>query len=160
MGNLMANDIRAQYGKAFATVRGIAEAFPDDKWLVPHGDVYYIPSRIAYHLAVFTGKFVAGGYKDPDFNAKLPFGNWMEGTDKTLPGKAAFLAYFDEVAEKAKKELEQLDDGTLASPIAPEMAWMGGSQMGIHIYAMREISDHTGELNKMLVEDGLDDVWR
>jgi len=24
---------------------------------------------------------------------------------------------------------------------------------------MRELSDHTGELNKMLIENGLPDVW-
>ena len=160
MNNLMANDVKAQYDRAFATIRGIVEAFPEGKWLEPHGDAYYIPCRIAYHLAVFTDRFLAGGYKDPDFNAKLPFGNWMEATAGTLPGKPAYLSYYDTVIEKAKKELAGLDDGILASPIAPEMIRLGSSQMGVHVYAMRELSAHTGELNKMLVEDGEDDVWR
>ncbi len=160
MSDLMAKDVKAQYDRAFATIRGIVEAFPEDKWLTPHGDLYYIPCRIAYHLAVFTDRLVAGGYKDADFASKLPFGNWMEATAQTLPGKAEFLTYYDAVIERAQKTLADLDDAILSSPIEPERARMGTSQMGAHLYSMRELSAHTGELNKMLIENGIDDVWR
>lgn len=160
MSDLMAKDVISQYDRAFATIRGIVEAFPEDAWRKPHGDIYYIPSRIAYHLAVFTDRFTAAGYKDPDFASKLPFGAWMEATPETLPDRAAFLAYFDGVVAKAKEALSGLDDEALASPPAQEVSRLGASQAGVHVYSMRELSAHTGELNKMLIENGIDDVWK
>ena len=159
MSDTLTSAMRAQYDKAFATVRGILETFPDDKWLEPHGDIYYIPSRIAYHLTEFIDGQIAGGFRDPDFRAKLPFGPWHTGTAETLPGRAALIAYFDEVEARAQKELAALDDAALAAPLEPERARMGATLMGAHMLFMREISAHTGELNKMLIENGKDDVW-
>ena len=46
MSNLLADDVRKVHERSFATIREIAEAFPEDKWLKPHADDYYIPSRI------------------------------------------------------------------------------------------------------------------
>ena len=159
MSDVLANDVRGQYDKSFATIRGIAERFPDEKWLEPHGDVYYIPSRIAYHLAVFVDALVAGGMKDPDFNAKLPFGAWQDGTAETLPKRADFITYFDAVVVRAQKELAALDDAGLTKALEPERARFGASPIGMHLYFMREMAAHSGELNKMLIENGLDDVW-
>ena len=158
MSDILANDLRVKYGFAFATVRGIAEAFPADKWLEPHGDEYYIPSRIAYHLASFIDMFMCGGYKDPEFNSKLPFGPWRTGTAETLPGKAAFIAYYDEVIARANAALATLDDAAVTAEIEPERARFGATQLGLHITIMRELSAHTGEMNKMLIENGLDDI--
>lgn len=155
----MTNDLRAQYGKAFRTIRQIAQAFSDDRWREPHGDVYYIPSRIAYHLAAVIDKQVAGGFRDKDFALKLPYGNWMEAKAEDLPGREEFLAYFDAAVQRAEKDLNTLNDEDMTAPIEQERAWIGASQMGAHLYLMREISDHTGELNKMLIEDGGEDVW-
>ena len=155
----MANDVRAQYQRAFATIANIANAFPQESWLKAHGDEYYIPSRIAYHLAVFTDGMVAGGSQDPDFRAKLPFGAWMEGTAETLPTKEAFIGYFNAVVERANKALEGIDDEGLCGPIDPARARMGATQIAFHLYSMRELSAHTGELNKMLIENGIDDIW-
>ena len=159
MSEILANDVRLQYKRAFDTIRGIAESFPEERWREPHGHVYYIPCRIAYHLAVVIDNYVAGGFKDPDFAAKLPYGKWIEAKAEDLPDKAEFLAYFDGVLGRAEKALAALDDDILTSPIEPERARMGASQMGVHLHMMRELSDHTGELNKMLIEDGKEDVW-
>ena len=159
MSEIMANDVRAQYGKAFLTIRGIAQAFPEARWREPHGDEYYIPSRIAYHLAAVIDKHVAGGLHDKDFALKLPYGMWMEAKAMGLPDRENFLAYFDGAVSRAQKALDALDDDMLLSPIEPDRAWMGTTQMGAHLYLMRELSDHTGELNKMLIEDGGEDVW-
>ena len=159
MSEILANDLRAQYKGVFGTIRGIIEAFPEDRWLTPHGDVYYIPCRIAYHLACVIAKQIAGGFKDKDFAAKLPYGNWIEAKAEDLPDKKEFLSYFNGVLGKAEKVLPTLNDDALTSPIEAERAWLGTSQMGLHLYMMRELSDHTGELNKMLIEDGKQDVW-
>lgn len=159
MSEIMANDLRAQYKKAFSTIREIVETFPEDRWREPHGHAYYLPARIAYHLAVVIGNHVAGGFKDKDFASKLPYGVWIEAKAEDLPEKKEFLAYFDGVLAKAEKALAALDDESLAGPIEPERTRMGASQMGVHLYLMRELSDHTGELNKMLIEDGKPDVW-
>ena len=159
MSEILANDVRAQYKKAFDTIRGIVEAFPEERWRETHGDVYYIPCRIAYHLAVVIDNHIAGGFKDPDFAARLPYGKWIEARAEDLPDKSGFLAYFDGVLGRADKALAALGDESLMSPIEPERARMGASQMGVHLYMMRELSDHTGELNKMLIEDGGQDVW-
>ena len=159
MSNILADNLRFHYDKAFATVRGILEAFPDDKWLVPHGDEYYIPSRIAYHVVGFIDGVVGGGFKDPDFREKAPFGAWHTGTAETLPKKADLISYFNEVIGRANAELEALDDESLTAPLPEEMARMGSIRMSMHIVSMREISAHTGELNKMLIENGIDDIW-
>ena len=159
MSNVVANDVRDKYDKAFATIRGIIDAFPEDKWLAVHGDEYYIPCRIAYHLAIFMDGFIGGNFSNPDFGASLPFGNWMEGTSDTLPDKAAFKVYFEKAAAAAMKALESLTDEALVTPFPEDQARFGATPVGMHLQFMRELSDHTGELNKMLVENGLEDVW-
>ena len=159
MSEILANDLRVQYKKAFSTIRGIVEAFPEDRWREPHGNVYYIPCRIAYHLAVVIDSQIAGGFRDKDFTAKLPYGKWIEAKAENLPDRNEFLAYFDGVLDRAEKILAILNNDGLMSPIEPERTWVGASQMGLHLYMMRELSDHTGELNKMLIEDGVQDVW-
>jgi hypothetical protein len=159
MSDIMTNDVRAQYDRSFNTVREIVELFPEDKWLEPHGDIYYIPCRIAYHLASFIDGLVAGGIRDKDFFTKQPYGRWYDAKAEDLPGKAEFLTYYDGVLSRAAKELSALSDEFLMSPTAPEQARLGASQIGLHLYCMREIADHTGELNKMLIENGKEDVW-
>ncbi|HWP79603.1 MAG TPA: hypothetical protein VN446_03085 [Candidatus Acidoferrum sp.] len=159
MSEILANDLRTQYGKMFNSIHGIVETFPEDRWLEPHGDVYYIPCRMAYHLAAVIDKQVAGGIKDKDFAAKLPYGNWIEAKACDLPDRNEFLAYFDGVLGRAGKALALVTDEGLAAPIEPERAWMGASQLGAHLYIMRELAAHTGELNKMLIENGKEDIW-
>ncbi len=159
MSDLLTNDLRMQYKKAFQTIRGIVEAFPEDRWRKPHGHDYYLPCRIAYHLAVVIGNNVANGFKDPDFSANLPYGRWTDATAEILPDKAGFLAYFDGAVSKAEQVLSVLTDDDMILPSETQRAWMGACQMGVHLYMMREISDHTGELNKMLIENGVPDVW-
>ena len=159
MSEILANDLRLQYKKAFSTIRKIVETFQEDRWREPHGDVYYIPCRIAYHLAVVIDNYIAGGFKDKDFATKLPYGKWIDAKAENLPDRNEFLAYFDGVLGRADKVLSILNDDSLMSAIEPERAWVGASQMGMHLYIMRELSDHTGELNKMLIEDGGQDVW-
>jgi len=130
MSNKLADDVRAQYERAFATVRGIIEAFPEEKWLTPHGDEYYIPSSIAYHIASFIDGAVAGGFKDPDFRSKLPYGEWHGITPDRLPAKGALLSYYDEAIARARAALSIIDDGSVVALLPPEMARMGASHLG------------------------------
>lgn len=159
MGKILADDLRVQFEKAFRTIREIAADFPENRWREPHGDMYYIPCRIAYHLGVVIDKHIAGGFRDKNFDARLPYGKWIEAKAGNLPGKEEYLAYLDAVLGRAEKTLADLDDESLLGPIEPERARMGASRMGLYLYLLREISDHTGELNKMLIEDGKEDVW-
>ncbi|MDR0470091.1 MAG: DinB family protein [Peptococcaceae bacterium] len=160
MGNMLANDIRTQYDRTFATLRGIVEDFPDDKWLVIHGeDDFYIPSRIAYHLASYLDRHMTEGFKDKEFDLKCPFGEWRKGDATTLPDKKAFLAYYDEVLARAREKLASLDDESLSAPMEPERTYWGACQLGVHLAMMREYSAHCGELNKIRIEYGLPDVW-
>jgi hypothetical protein len=110
-------------------------------------------------LAVVIDSQIASGFKDKDFTAKLPYGKWIEAKVENLPERNEFLAYFDGALSRAEKVLATLDDDSLTSQVEPERAWLGTSQMGVHLYMMRELSAHTGELNKMLIEDGKQDVW-
>ena len=160
MSTVFADDLRAQYDRAFETVGGIIEAFPEDKWLAEHGDEYYIPCRIAYHIAVFIDGMVADGFSDPDFREKVPFGDWKTATAETLPNKDAFAAYYKEVVGRARNVLAVIDDDAVTAVLPPEMARFAKTKIGAHMMTMRELSAHTGELNKMLVENGLDDIWR
>ena len=160
MSDILSNDIRTQFQKTFATLKGIAETFPEDKWLVVHGDdEFYIPSRVAYHAASYIDVQMMGGFKDPDFNAKLPYGSWRDGTAQTLPDKKAFLAYYEGVLARIEKVLAALNDEGLSAPIEPERVHMGATQLSVYLYMLRELGAHEGELNKMLVDDGKPDVW-
>ena len=160
MNSVLSDDVRIQYDKAFETVSAIIETFPEDKWLVPHGDVYYIPCRIAYHIAIFIDGMVAGGFMDPDFRSKVPFGDWKTATAETLPGKAALMTYYKEVVARAKNALSAIDDDALTAMQAPELSRFAKTKIGAHMMTMRELSAHTGELNKMLIENGLEDIWK
>ena len=160
MSTVLADDLRIRYDKAFETIRCIIEAFPEDKWLEPHGDEYYVPCRIAYHIVTYIDGMVAEGFMDPDFRAKAPFGDWRTGTAETLPDKNALMAYFNEVIGRSGKVLAAIDDDGITALQPPEMSRFGATKIGAHMSAMREMSAHTGELNKMLIENGLDDIWR
>ena len=161
MSSVFADDVRKVFDRTFATFRGILELFPEEKWLTPHGDEYYIPSSIAYHIASFIDGTVAGGFKDPDFRANLPFGEWHGITVDRLPSKSALCAYYDEVEARAKKALSGITDDDVSVPLSPEMApRMGATQLGAYLAWVREIAAHTGEMNKMLIENGIDDVWK
>ncbi|MCL2408209.1 MAG: hypothetical protein FWC96_01150 [Oscillospiraceae bacterium] len=159
MSNILANDVRTQYQKSFATIRGILDAFPEGKWFEPHGDAYYIPSRIAYHLAEFIDGAVAGGYQDPEFRNNLPFGPWKGATAETLPGKRELIAYYEEAVARANKALESIDDDSVTAPIPPGGPPISETHLGLDLYIMRELAAHTGEMNKMLIENGLEDIW-
>ena len=160
MSDMLANDVRRTYERAFATMDGILEAFPVEKWLEPHGDEYYIPSRIAYHIAEFTDGAVAGGFQDPEFKNKLPFGDWHNATAQTLPAKDALVSYYNEAVGRAREELAKLDDDSVTAPLPKEMAFLGATRLGALLGILRELSAHTGEMNKMLIENGIDDVWK
>jgi hypothetical protein len=159
MSNPLSNDIRAQYDKALATIQKIVEAFPEDRWLVPHGDEWYIPCRLAYHLAVSIDGQIGGGYRDADFASNLPFGSLREATAETLPAKKDFIPYLESAIARAQNELAALEDDVLIAPLEEQRAWMGTSQIALYLYFLRELSVHSGELNKMLVENGIDDIW-
>ena len=92
-------------------------------------------------------------------NISWSYGKWTEAKSEQLPDRKEFLAYFDAVLERAGIALANINDDILMLPIEQERAWMGVIQMGVHLYMFRELSDHTGELNKMLIEDGGQDVW-
>ena len=160
MNEILANDLRLQYQRAFSIIREIVENFPEDRWREPHGNVYYIPCRIAYHLAVVIDGYLAGGSKDKDFAAKLPYGKWTEATAEILPERKEFLSYFDGAVSRAEKVLAGLNDDILTQPIEPERARMGSIKMGMYMQMLRELADHSGELNKMLIEDGKSDIWK
>lgn len=157
--DILSNDLRAQYKKAFQTILGIVDAFPETRWLEPHGDEYYIPCRIAYHIAVVIDKHVAGGFRDKDFEVSLPYGRWIDAKAENLPGKKEFQAYLAGILSRAEQALSHVSGGDFTNPVEPERSWVGATQFGLHLYLMRELSDHTGELNKMLIEDGAQDVW-
>jgi len=153
MGNVLSDEIRAYYTKVFNTITGVVADFPDDKWLVPHGDDYYIPSRIAYHIAQVIGGGLGG-------LTEAPWGRWIESGADTLPDKAAFLPYLDKCIGKAKEAISSLTDEDLSKPGDKDKPWLGAIGLGKHLTMMREISAHTGELNKMRIEDGLEDIWK
>ena len=163
MSEKLLSDIKLQYERTFDTIRKIVEIFPENRWLRPHGDEYYIPSRIAYHIAEFIDGQIGGGFKDPEFFEKLPFGPWFKATVEELPDKNALTTYLDESIARAQKALADADSDVLMLPVEQERAWMaermGATRLGAHVYIIRELSAHTGEMNKMLVENGLEDVW-
>ena len=160
MSNPLASDIRLQFNKTLDTLRGIAEAFPADRWLEVHGDdEFYIPSRLAYHAASYIDFRMMGGSDDPDFNANLPFGPWMNATAQSLPSKDDFLGYYDGLYPRIQEMLAALTDESLSDPQEPEMPHYGATRLGLYLYMIRELSAHEGELNKMLVDNGKDDVW-
>jgi hypothetical protein len=110
-------------------------------------------------LASFIDGAVAGGFGDKEFHAKLPYGNWYDAKAEALPDRTQFLAYYDSVLGRAEKALAGLNDAFLLSLTAPEKSRFGASEMGMHLMVMRELAAHTGELNKMLIENGKEDIW-
>ncbi|MCL2046936.1 MAG: DinB family protein [Oscillospiraceae bacterium] len=159
MSNVVAFDVQDKFDKSFLTIRGIIEVFPEDKWLVPHGHDFYVPCRLCYHLAIFIDGMLGGGNRNPDFAANLPFGNYSEAKAEDLPNKADFLAYFDGAVERAKAVLAELTDEELTAALPEEQARFGKTRVGMYLHYIRELAAHSGELNKMLDENGLDDVW-
>ncbi len=157
MSDLLANDVRRHFEKAFQTITGIIDAFPEDAWLKPHGDDYYLPSRIAYHIAVVIDRYLAKGYLNPDFAP--PYGNFMEATAQSLPGKADLILYMNKTMDKARGILSALDDAILRSAPDQTASALGETWVGVYLYIIKELAAHIGELNKMLIENGLPDIW-
>lgn len=157
----LAGEIGKQYDSAFRTLREIVRAYPEAGWRKPHGDDYLVPCRIAYHLALCIEYEILSGFRDQGRNFHPPFGEWLETKAGALPGKGDFMVYLDGVLARAETEVGGLSDGGLDLPSEPEQAWAGACRMSLHLYMLRELSAHCGELNAMLVQDGAEDViWQ
>jgi len=153
MGNVLSDEIRVCYEKVFGTISEVVADFPNVRWLAPHGDDYYLPCRIAYHIAVVLGNRIGGV-------TEFPWGRWIEADASQLPEKAAFLPWMNMCFDKAREALSALTDEDLTKPGDKDKPLLGTIELGRHLTMMREISAHTGELNKMRVEDGLEDIWK
>ena len=63
----------------------------------------------------------------------LPYGKWTEANAEHLSDRKGLLAYFDAALVRAERVLANIDDETLMLPIEQERAWMGQTQMGMHL---------------------------
>jgi hypothetical protein len=160
MGNRIAGDLKKQYEGVFRTLRAIAGAYPEAGWRRPHGDDYLIPCRILYHIALCIRYHILAGFEDPAYYDTLPWGRWNLAGVEDLPGMDEFKQYMEGILSQAETEISKLDDGALMLPPEEGRAWAGGTRLAVHMYLMREFSDHIGELNAMMLQDGAaDTVW-
>jgi uncharacterized damage-inducible protein DinB len=140
----MLNETMAkQTRQAFTTLRTAIQNCPEDLWRAGSGS-YLVIARLAFHALQAIDYHLD---RDPDqFDWNEPGIDW-EGSDVTqLWDRQKTLDYLVEILAKT---LSFVDDptGLLSEDIAPRFFL---SRLDHLCYALRHLTQHTGEINAML----------
>jgi len=113
---------------------------------------------VAYHALYFTDLYLSSneqGFRPPPFHREDS--NWL-GVNLSAPQKSVvasppydketLVAYLDACQSKARQAMESESDATLAGPSG--FPWLGFSRLEAHLYNIRHVQHHTGQLSASL----------
>ena len=156
MHELIQAVLAGQYGASLAMLRGCIERADEAAW---HASVGRFPVwHVAYHVLFYTDMYLS-----PDENSFRPQEFHREGynflgppwwapemkvvTDRPFE-KEMIVDYLDAVCGKAKQALDRETEATFAGPSGFE--WLQFSRLEAHVYNIRHVQHHTGQLGAFL----------
>jgi hypothetical protein len=149
-----------QYGAALSMLRGCVENVDSAIWL---GAVGKFPFwHVAYHTLYYTDLYLSqdeeafrpqtfhrDGY---NFLGPQPWAPGMRVVADLPFDKAMLITYLDAARVKAKSTVDGETETTLAGPSG--FTWLGFTRLESHLYNLRHIQHHCGQLAAVLRSQG------
>ena len=157
--------VSGQYGAALSMLRGCVECADPMTWQAAVGNFPFW--HVAYHTLYYTDLYLS-----PDEHAFHPQLFHREGYNYLGPQpwaadiqvvvdrpyhKGTLVAYLDICRAKAKKTMESETETTLVEPSG--FSWLEFTRLESHLYNLRHLQHHTGQLNAVLrrqIGEGVD----
>ncbi|MCC6678055.1 MAG: DinB family protein [Phycisphaerales bacterium] len=161
MGSLFKNAATRQFSAALAMLGEAIEKCPDEHWDSPIAR--YPFWMVAYHTLCFADVYLS---KDDASWAPQtgPGGMHPAGRaelDEEYPSRkferAELLSYLDFIRRKLAESMAAETEASLAGPSGfPRLKF---SRAELHLYYLRHIQHHTGQLTAILRRHGVDTGW-
>jgi hypothetical protein len=152
MNALIRSAVAGQFGAALRMFRDCLEHGNGEMWLAPVGKFPFW--QVGYHALFVTDLYLAP--MEAEFRPQ-PFhrdGYNELGPQPWAPKKtvvierpydqATLLGYADACRAKARRALEEESDAVLAGPSGFD--WLKFSRLELHLYNVRHLQHHTGQL--------------
>jgi uncharacterized damage-inducible protein DinB len=151
--------VRSQMEAGLWMLRRILDACPDGQWDAPVG--IYPFWAVAYHVLCFVDVYAAADNEswtpDPDIH---PLGR--EELEREHPSRRfereELLSYLDRCRSLVRRSLAAETDESLAGPSG--FAHLPFSRAELHLYSLRHLQHHTGQLSAHLRRAGVATPWR
>ena len=156
MLSLVRDSVAGQYGAAL-TMLGRCIRFADEAaWESPVAKFPYW--HVAYHTLYCTDLYLAPGEKefrppafhqpDSNFLGNQPWPPYKKVTVERPYEKAEVLAYVEACRGRVRTTLEAETEVTLAG--ASGFSWLPFNRLDLHLYNIRHVQHHTGQLAAVL----------
>jgi hypothetical protein len=147
MIDLIRNTFVRQYGAALKMLENCVERADATDWLEPVGKSPFW--HVVYHTLFFTGLYSSTRLEThalPEFHRE---GSQELGKRaETVFDKAMLVKYLLTCAAKADRAVREETETSLAGESG--FHWLKFSRLELHIYNIRHIQHHTGQLNALL----------
>jgi hypothetical protein len=152
--------IAGQYGAAFKMLANCIETADAIAWNAPVGKVafwhvaYHVTFTADLYLARDEHEFVPPAFHQPDSNF---FGTppWVKDRTVAAPqpyGNDVLIPYVRATHEKGRESVARETEATLAGPSG--FGWLQITRLELHLYNIRHIQHHAGQLAAILRRDG------
>ncbi|MGC4046297.1 MAG: DinB family protein [Armatimonas sp.] len=153
----LSDGLAAQAERQWTMFRMTVGRITEDQWHAgEHNGL--VPARIALHALQWADYYIQA---DPNsFNPKERFGVDANDDPASLPDKAAFRAYLDDVAARTDTHLRGLNEADLFAEESL-FPWTGTTTLERILYTFRHTTYHLGELSYVLRHHGASTTeWR
>ncbi len=152
--------LAGQYAAGLKMLGGCIDQAVGDRWLAPVGHFPFW--HVAYHTLFFTDlylsaderSFIAPALHRENYNflGKLPWPPFDVVSAHDPYDRAMLLEYLDSCRAKARQTLPAETEQTIARPSG--FAWLPFSRLELHLYNIRHLQHHTGQLAATLRREG------
>jgi hypothetical protein len=151
-----------QFGSSISMLENALEACPDELWSyeissdpsAPPGfsQLWYV----GYHALLYLDLYLSGEMKG--FAPPAPFSSRELDTAAGLPDrpyhKEELLAYLDYCFNKGRATIQALTDEKAGERCG--IPWLDLSYFELHLYNMRHVQEHAGQLGLVLGQKGIE----
>lgn len=154
----IAEIIVSQFEAALCMFDQCLRACPDEHW---DGPIAKYPFwMVAYHTLCYVDCYLSRGQSAflprPDLHPK-----GMQEYEEEYPSRrferAELLRYVENCRAKIRTELTADDEASLAAPSG--FPWLPFTRLELHLYNLRHLAHHTGQLQAFLRRAGVETGW-